>query len=702
MVMGMATLELIIAFHMRALVFFMWIFIPALSKNLLSCETTSPDASGYHCNAANTSKTQCDTFALIFINPYYSSLSNLTSYLGLNRFVVAEANGFSAETEFLSQGQPLLIPIDCKCKGSFYQAELTKIATKGESFYGVAKSLEGLTTCKAIRENNPGLSPWNLDDKVRLLIPLRCACPISSSQLVPQPRLLLSYPVSEGDSISSLASKFNITKEAIISANKIQSSSSQGFKPESLAPFDSILIPLNGKPILGPLAKPREPHSGFPATGIPVIRPHKKSKMLKTELWIGLVGVALGVLIAFAAAAFFVIRLKQKKNVDESSIKGGDSELQHLNLSARTTTTSDKKISFEGSQDTKILDSATTPRKMLLEIYTTEDMRKATEDFSSSNHIEGSVFHGRLNGKNMAIKRMKTAVASKIDLGLFRDALNHHGHPNILRLLGTSLIERSESETESESFLVFEFAKNGSLKDWLHGGLAIKNQFIASCYCFLTWSQRLKICLDVAMALQYMHHVMNPCYVHRNVKSRNIFLDEEFGAKIGNFGMAGCVENDAEDPRFYSTYPASWSLGYLAPEYVHQGIISPSIDIFAYGVVLLEVLSGETAISRPNDKEEGCVWLTDKIKSILMSENANELREWIDGALGENYSFDAAVSVANIARACVEEDYTLRPSAREIVDKLSRLVEELQDEEQHMLMSESSSKPLVEAVEINL
>ncbi|RDX97520.1 Protein LYK2, partial [Mucuna pruriens] len=687
----MGTVEMIIALHMKALVFFLWLFVPSLGKDLLSCETSSPDASGfYHC-IENVSHNQCATFALFLTNSYYSSLSNLTSYLGLNKFVVAQANGFSADTEFLSQDQPLLIPIDCKCKGGFSQAELIKTSIKGESFYAIAKSLEGLTTCKAIGDNNPGVSPWNLDDKVRLIVPLRCACPFFSSQVRPQPKLLLSYPVSEGDTVSNLASKFNITKEAIVSANNISSSSSQGLGARtSLAPFTSILIPLNGKPVIGPLVKPKEPNSGLQTTTniIPVTSPHKKPPMWKTELCIGLAGVALGVCIAFAAA-FFFIRLKHKKG-EENSCKEGDMELQHLNQSVRTTSTSDKKVSFESSQDAldvKIVDAMS--RKMLLETYTIEDMRKATEGFSSSNHIEGSVYHGRLNGKNMAIKKTKGGTVSKIDLGLFHDALHHH--PNIVRLLGTSMLAEGR---EQESFLVFEYAKNGSLKDWLHGGLAIKNQFIASCYCFLTWSQRLKICLDVASALQYMHHVMNPSYVHRNVKSRNIFLDEEFGAKIGNFGMAGCVENDTEDPHFYSTNPASWSLGYLAPEYVHQGIISPSIDIFAYGVVLLEVLSGQTPISRPNDKGEGSIWLIDKIKSILVSENVNELKEWIDSALGENYSLDAAVTLSNIARACVEEDSSLRPTAREIVEKISRLVEELPEGEQHLLMTESSSKPL--------
>ncbi|PQM40101.1 protein LYK2 [Prunus yedoensis var. nudiflora] len=592
------------------------------SQNLLSCETTSPDASGYHCTSAGTNgsslENQCRTFAILRTNSYYSSLFNLSAYLGINRFVIAEANGFSADTEFLPKDEPLLIPIDCKCSsnGGLFHAELTKTTIKGESFYGIAEALEGLTTCKAIREKNRGISPW-------------------------------------GDTISDLAIKFNTTQEAIISENN--RSLGGIFRPESsLTPLTSLLIPLNGKPTLGPLAKPREPNLRFPATSIPAISPHKKkAKMHKIGLYVALSGVIIGASIAIAAA-FLLIQLKKKK---QGSPKGGDVELQQLSLSVRTT--SDKKVSFEGSQETldgQIIDT-TTPRKVLVETYSIEELRRATEDFSSSNHIEGSVYHGRLIGKNLAIKRTQPDTISRIEFGLFHDAIYHH--PNIMRLLGTCLTEGQES------FLVFEYAKNGSLKDWLHGGLAIKNQFIASCYCFLTWSQRLRICLDVAMALQYMHHVMNPSYVHRNVKSRNIFLDEEFNAKIGNFGMAKCAENDTEDHQVCSTSPsASWSLGYMAPEYIHQGVISPSIDIFAYGVVLLEVLCGQTPISRPSEKGEGNFWLSEKIKSILQSDNADELREWMDSGLGENYSFDAAVTFANLARACVDEDPCLRAKCR--------------------------------------
>lgn len=655
------------------------LLVSALGQNLLSCQTTSPDAPGYHCNS-NGLQDRCKTFAILHTSSYFSSLSNLSFYLGLDRFVIAATNGFSANTEFLPKDQPLLIPIDCKCNGGFFQALVTKTTIKGESFYSISKSLEGLTTCKAIREKNPGISPEILNGKVQLQVPLRCACP-SSTEVILATRLLLSYPVSAGDTIPNLAIKFNTTPEAITSANN---RSLTTFKPTSLVPLTSLLIPLGGKPTLGPLAKPNEPNLYIPASSLPVINPHKKrSKMWTIGVYIAVTGAVVGVSIAIAAA-FLVIQLKKKKQVLS---KEADMELQQLSLSVRTT--SDKKVSFDESQnhfDSQIADI--TPGKVFVETYSVEELKRATEDFNSSNQIEGSVYHGRLNGKNLAIKRVQPETISKVELGLFQDATHHH--PNIIRVMGTCLSEGPDS------FLVFEYAKNGSLKDWLHGGLAMKNQFIASCYCFLTWNQRLKICLDVAVALQYMHHIMHPSYVHRNIKSRNIFLDEEFNAKIGNFGMAGCVEDDTKEPDFNSTNPASWSLGYLAPE-AHQGVVSSSTDVFSFGVVLLEVLSGQTPITRPNDNGEGSIWLSKKIKSILLSENSDDqLREWIDSAMGENYSFDEAATLANIARACTEEDPSLRPTSGEIVEKLLRLVEESTEGEQ-ILICESSCKPLVKS-----
>ncbi|CAN1153912.1 Protein LYK2 [Linum perenne] len=423
----------------------------------------------------------------------------------------------------------------------------------------------------------------------------------------------------------------------------------------------------------------------------------------KVGIYIAVIcGVIVGS-IAVAAAFFLVIMLlkrnknkkkpqkPRKKKKQSISNKDADLELQQLSLSVRTT--SDKKVSFESSQQDSLDIPGTTPRKgmVILESYTADELRRATEDFSSSNLIEGNVYHGRLNGKNMAIKRVKTEVVSKIDFGIL--SIPTHHHPKILRLIGTCLDEGSE-----HSYLVFEYAKNGSLRDWLLGGLAMKNQFIASCYCFLTWNQRLKICLDVAVGLQYMHLIMSPSYVHRNLRTRNIFLDEDFNAKIGNFAMAKLVEEEGEEED--SNAGKAKDIGYLAPEYLNKDIVSPGVDIYAYGVVLLEVLSGKTAADRGNAEK-----LEENVKGILASENGEKLKDWMDSALGDNYPFDGAVALANLARTCVEEETGLRPSAGDIVEKLSVLVEELSvgegegggGESNNMSLCESSCKPLVKA-----
>ncbi|KAG9157747.1 hypothetical protein Leryth_017857 [Lithospermum erythrorhizon] len=677
------------------LVFLTWLVASdaiRVGEDLLSCEATSGIASGYRCNEETGSQGQCNTFAVLISNSYYSSLSNLSTYLGIDRFVIAEANGFSSDTDFLPSDQPFLIPIECKCGGTFFEAKLDKITTKGESFYHIAESLEGLTTCKAIREKNPSISPWNLAEKAHLIVPLRCACPSSVDiSHKATTKILITYPIQAGDTIANIANKFNATQESIIlSSNR----TGADFKPNNILPFSTVLIPLEGKPVLGSLAKPLHPSTGLPYTGIPTTHGHKRRpEMWKTGIYIVLSGVAFAVSSAIAAA-FLIIQWRKKKTVD--FCKTQDLEMQQLSLSVRTI--SDKKVSFEGSQDAldgQILD--TTPHKMMVETYTIEQLKKATEDFSSANLIEGSVFHGRLDGKNLAIKQTQGHLISKIDMGLFYDAIHHH--PNIIRFYGTCV-----PDDDTESYMILEYAKNGSLKDWLHGGLAMKSHFIASCYCFLTWNQRLKICLDIATALQFMHHIMSPGYVHRNIKSRNIFLDEEFNAKVGNFGMARCVEDEAasEDQDCHSTSQlASWSRGYLAPEYLHHGVISPGLDIFAYGVVLLEILSGRTAITWANEKGEKNVRLSEKIKVILEAEKGDELRQWMDNAIGDKYSVDTAIMLANLARACVEDDPSLRPNAGEVVERLSRVVEDLPEGSDQFIISESSCKPLVMAASNN-
>ncbi|KAL5975441.1 hypothetical protein ACLOJK_019763 [Asimina triloba] len=651
--------------------------IPPRGTTPTSCnDTYSMDDRGYHrCdpNAPKLQKQNCKTFALLHANSYYMSLSNLSLYLGLNRTAIAEANRIPASTDLLRWNQPLLIPIDCCCSGNYFQAAVMKTAVEGDSFSGIAASFEGLTTCRAIQEMNPNLPLGHLSRQVQVLVPLICACP-AAFQLNQGLKFFLSYPMFEGDTFSVLASVFNTSVEAIASVNN----KSAGLVNTSLPVLTPLLIPITGTPDLQSLSQAHQPNSPYFGNGIPLMNVTKKNhsrrrKTRKIGLYVALSGAALGMIVA-AASVVSIIRMRKKPSLR----KMADAELQRLNERNGHGLKEEK----EEPQDPLIEQNLqSTPRKGGLEIYTLEELRRATEDFSSSNLIEGSVFHGRLNGKNLAIRHTTSKAISKIEFELF-DGTHHH--PNIVRLLGTCVAN------ESDSYLVFEYAKNGSLKDWLHGGLAMKSQFIASCYCFLTWNQRLKICLQVAMGLHYMHHTMNPGYVHQDIKSRNVLLDEEFNAKIGSFGMRRCCNDELDDDsKRLLTGPAAWSRGYLAPEHLEHGTISPSIDIFAFGVVLLEALSGKTPVSR-GDNKEGSILLSQQIKIILRSENAAQLRDWMDSAIGEAYSLEAAVKVAKLASSCVEDNPSSRPTAEEVVETLARLVEELPGEQ--ISICESSTK----------
>lgn len=225
-------------------------------------------------------------------------------------------------------------------------------------------------------------------------------------------------------------------------------------------------------------------------------------------------------------------------------------------------------------------------------------------------------------------------------------------HPNLIRVYGTA------EDNGSNSFLILEYASNGSVRDWIHGGLAMKNQFIASCDRFLDWNRRLKICLDVANAMQFLHDAVN--LFHIGLSVGNIFLDGEFGAKIGCLGISLSVEERGERK--------GWLVA--APEYERERIVSPSGDVFAFGVVVLEVMSGRAPASFGGGGR-----ISDEIERVLASEE--ELRGWMDCKMGERYSIDAAVEMARLARRCVEEDATARPGAGEIAARLLNLVEEL-------------------------
>jgi serine/threonine protein kinase len=224
-------------------------------------------------------------------------------------------------------------------------------------------------------------------------------------------------------------------------------------------------------------------------------------------------------------------------------------------------------------------------------------------------------------------------------------------------------------------YVVYEYAENGSLSDCLHKEADPTSNFSRS-VPFLPWTTRVQIALDVASGLDYIHNYTNPSFVHKDVKSSNILLDGNFRAKVANFGMAKSADGTAAGPML--TRHIVGTQGYMAPEYLEHGLVTPKADVFAFGVVLLEILSGQEAIIRPGEGDVG-QWkervLSSQVGEILEGDNYKEnLQAWMDPLLQNGYPLDTACSVAQLAKTCVDSDPALRPNMKDITYALSKML----------------------------
>lgn len=229
-------------------------------------------------------------------------------------------------------------------------------------------------------------------------------------------------------------------------------------------------------------------------------------------------------------------------------------------------------------------------------------------------------------------------------------------HGNLVKLEGFCI-----DPEEGNCFLVYEYVKNGSLHSWLHrNGNGTK----------LDWKTRLQIAVDVASGLQYIHEHTRPSVVHKDIKTSNILLDSKMRAKIANFGLAksGC---NAMTTNIVGTQ------GYLAPEYLADGFVTTKIDVFAFGVVLLELVSGKEAI----DEQGKALWMQlNKVFDGMEDGREERLKAWMDRALlDHSCSVEGVMNVMAVAKACLQRDPSRRPSMVDIVYMLCKADELLFD-----------------------
>ncbi|KAG6669178.1 receptor-like serine/threonine-protein kinase ALE2 isoform X1 [Carya illinoinensis] len=286
--------------------------------------------------------------------------------------------------------------------------------------------------------------------------------------------------------------------------------------------------------------------------------------------------------------------------------------------------------------------------------FTLSDIERVTNNFDPSRVLGeggfGLVYSGILDdGREVAVKILKRddqhggrEFLAEVEM------LSRLHHRNLVKLIGIC----TEDHTRC---LVYELVPNGSVESHLHGADKETDP--------LDWDARMKIALGAARGLAYLHEDSNPRVIHRDFKSSNILLEYDFTPKVSDFGLARAALDEGN--KHISTHVMG-TFGYLAPEYAMTGHLLVKSDVYSYGVVLLELLTGRKPVdlSQPPGQENLVAWA----RPLLTNEEG--LETIIDPAIKSNISFNSVAKVAAIASMCVQPEVSHRPFMGEVVQAL--------------------------------
>ncbi|CAN6326580.1 unnamed protein product [Urochloa humidicola] len=282
-----------------------------------------------------------------------------------------------------------------------------------------------------------------------------------------------------------------------------------------------------------------------------------------------------------------------------------------------------------------------------------EELRRATDEFNQINKLGqggyGSVYKGVLpDGREVAVKRLFFNTRQWADQ-FFNEVklVSQVQHKNLVKLIGCSV-------EGPESLLVYEYLCNTSLDHYLFDAFK-KNA--------LDWERRFEIILGTAEGLSYLHNASEIRIIHRDIKASNILLDERFRPKIADFGLA---RNFMEDQSHLSTGLAG-TFGYMAPEYIVHGQLTEKADIYSYGVLVLEIITGRKNHNSVASSAEGLSLMA----LIWKHYNAGTLMELLDPNLREQCSSEEALQVFHVGLLCAQASPNLRPPMWKVVEMLS-------------------------------
>eukprot|EP00253_Pinus_taeda_P028796 PITA_28796 len=293
--------------------------------------------------------------------------------------------------------------------------------------------------------------------------------------------------------------------------------------------------------------------------------------------------------------------------------------------------------------------------------FTLDEMIAATQNFRREigRGGFGSVFFGKLpEGKVIAVKVLSLFSRQGIQEFLNEvDLLSKINHRNLVSLLGYC------SKTE-QVMLIYEHMSGGSLRDHLYGPRAENS--------YLNWKRRLRIALDAAQGLEYLHVGCTPKIIHRDIKTANILLDGNLNGKLADFGLSR-VTTDEEGTHVTTTVKGT--IGYLDPEYYNTQMLTEKSDVYSFGVVLLEIICGRPPIDTNLPEEELNIvrWVTPHL--LETDENGGKIIDVIDKRLCGDYCTKSMINVAKTAMRCVQALPSSRPPVSEVVAELKEAID---------------------------
>lgn len=275
-------------------------------------------------------------------------------------------------------------------------------------------------------------------------------------------------------------------------------------------------------------------------------------------------------------------------------------------------------------------------------LYSLQELVAATVNFSSENLVgkggSSVVYRGCLSdGKELAVKILKPSENVLKEFAQEVEIVTTLNHNNIISLSGFCL-------EGNHLLLVYDFLSRGSLEENLHGNKKDYNSF--------GWQERYRVAVGVAEALDYLHNGCAQSVIHRDVKSSNILLSDDFEAQLSDFGLASWGSSSSQ----IICTDVAGTFGYLAPEYFMHGRVTDKIDVYAFGVVLLELLSNRKPINneRPKGHESLVMWATSVLKS-------GKISQLLDPNLGSEYNNCQIKRMVLAATLCIRRVPRLRP-----------------------------------------